>query len=125
MPFAETLTEACPFAPVTAVLPFGKVTPAPLAGDVNVTITSLAGPLPVAVTVTTRGTKDVLTVALCPEPLVAVTRVVIVTLLLPPQPTIGTAAIKTSAMKRLRRFIKGERHYTLKYTFGQSRFLRS
>lgn len=114
-------------APVTALLPPGKVALAPLAGAVNVTFTPLTGPPAVLVTVATRGINGVSIVTLCPEPLVAVmiSEVIVIPLLLPPQPSIERAANKTRATKRLRRSIRGRWHYTLKYSFGQPRLLNS
>ena len=88
---------------MTALLPPGKVALAPLAGAVNVTVTPLTGLPAVFVTVATRGIKDVLTVVLCPEPLVAVTisKVVIVMLLLPPHPIIERAAMKNKCDEKI------------------------
>ena len=65
---------ATPLALVVAVLPPVNVPLAPLAGGVNVTTTPLTGFPPLSVTVATNGAANaVLIVALCPEPLVAVT----------------------------------------------------
>src|SRR5208282_5243388 len=104
-----TFTEACPLAPVIAVLPLGKVAPAPLAGAVNVTVTPLIGFPALLVSVTTSGIKGVLTVALCPEPLATaiISGVLIAPLLLPPQPIVQKAAMRSSATKKLSRFMAG------------------
>ncbi len=66
---------AIPLAFVVAVLsPPAKAPLAPLVGAVNVTSTPLTGLLPASVTVATKGAVNiVLTVALCPEPLVTAT----------------------------------------------------
>jgi hypothetical protein len=77
---AVNVTEALPFESVVAVVvfvPFAKVplAPAPVAGDVNVTVTPLTGiPSgdPLFVTVATSGAANAVpTTALCPDPLVA------------------------------------------------------
>jgi hypothetical protein len=72
------VTEALPFESVVAVVvfvPFAKVplAPAPVAGDVNVTVTPLTGFESISSTVATNGAANaVLTVVLCGVPLVAV-----------------------------------------------------
>jgi hypothetical protein len=118
--FDATITEACPLAPLTALLPPGKVALAPFAGAANVTFTPLRGLPALSVTVATRGMNDVPTAALCPEPLVAVMiSEVPVIPLLPPQPIIEKTATRTRATTLLCRFMTGGGNYTRKYTFGQ------
>src|SRR5690348_14605777 len=73
--FAVKVAEvATPLAFVVAVFaPPANVPLAPLPGAVNVTTTPLTGLLPASLTVTCNGNaNDVLTVALCGVPLVAV-----------------------------------------------------
>jgi len=74
--FAVNVAEvATPLAFVVAMFtPPANVPLAPLPGGVKVTTTPLTGLFPASVTVTTSGAANaVLIVALCPEPLVAVT----------------------------------------------------
>lgn len=73
--FAVNVTEATPLALVVAVVeavPPENVPLAPVPGAVNVTVAPLVGD-PFVITVATSGFANaVLTVALCPDPLVAV-----------------------------------------------------
>jgi len=74
--FAVNVAEvANPLAFVVAVFtPPAKVPLAPLVGGVKVTVTPLTGLFPASVTVATKAAPNaVLTVALCPEPLVTTT----------------------------------------------------
>jgi hypothetical protein len=75
MVFAVNVGEALPFASVVTVavfVPPENVPLAPVPGAVNVTVTPLVGD-PFVFTVATSGFANaVLTVALCPDPLVAV-----------------------------------------------------
>jgi hypothetical protein len=76
MALAVNVAEvATPLAFVVAVFtPPANVPLAPLVGAANVTVTPLTGLLPASVTVATKGAANAeLTVALCPEPLVAAT----------------------------------------------------
>jgi len=63
MPFASVVS-------VSVAVPFAKVPLAPDAGAVNVTVTPLVGVPPVVTVATSGFVNAVLTVVLCPDPLV-------------------------------------------------------
>jgi hypothetical protein len=73
--FAVKVAEALPFASVVAVvvfLPFANVPLAPAPGAVNVTVTPLTGFWKLSTTIAPSAVANAApTVALCPDPLVA------------------------------------------------------